>query len=165
MRLIIRILIIIYLILIGLATLFLLVAHTFSFFSVVVDTYSVLLIGLLLLLPFVPSLKKIKLGDFEADFLKQTKNEVANKLENEFKINQEEKEKIYASTTAGSLITATADIIISKRICLSCMRGEMKQIPWKTKFNKSIEGKELASEPQVYKCDNCGHEFIEYTTN
>jgi hypothetical protein len=56
-----------YLILIGLIALFLLIAHTFSLPNVVVDSYSLLLLLILIFLPIIPSFKKIKWGDFEAE--------------------------------------------------------------------------------------------------
>lgn len=151
-----------YLILVGLAAFFLLVAHTFSLFSVVVDTYSILLIGLLLLLPFIPSLKKIKWGDFEADLLDKTKLDVIKDLNKEFPINEEDINKIYASATTGSLASATADIMTSKKICPSCKNVEMKEIPWEEKFNKCLGNKELVNKPEAYKCDNCGYTIIQY---
>lgn len=102
---------------------------------------------------------------YSVDLLKETKDDIFKDLNKEFTIDEKEKDKIYAATTAGSLATATADIITSKKICPSCKKGEMKEIPWENKFNKSIEGKNLASKPQAYKCDNCGNMFIIYSWN
>lgn len=151
-----------YLVLIGLVTLFLLAVHTFSLFSVVVDNYSILLIGLLLLLSVIPSLKKIKWGDAEADFLVKTKLNLINDLTKEkITINEEDINKIYASGTPSNLAITTADII-SKKICPSCKNGEMKKIPWEEKFNKCLENKELSGEPQAYKCNKCGYGMIQY---
>lgn len=66
----------VYLIFIGLITLFLLIVHTFSLFNVVVDTFSVLLLGILIIIPLIPSFKKIKWGEFEAEISTEEINKI-----------------------------------------------------------------------------------------
>lgn len=59
---------IIYLIIIGFIIIFLLISHTFSLFNVIVDIPSILLLIILIIFPFIPDIRKIKWGDFEAEF-------------------------------------------------------------------------------------------------
>jgi len=58
-----------YLILIAFITLSLLIIHTFPFFKIdiIIDNTSLLLIIILIILPFIPNLKRIKWGEFEAE--------------------------------------------------------------------------------------------------
>lgn len=154
---------IVYFILIGLFTAGILITHTFSLFSnVAVDNYSILLIGLLLLLPLISRIKKIKLGDFEVE-LKISKGEVVKGLlERGIKIDKEDINKIYASSTNSNLAIATVDIIASKSICSECGK-EIKEIPLDEEAKTMIKSKTLATEPHEYKCDNCGKKTLRYT--
>lgn len=58
-----------YLTLIIFITLLLLILHTFPFLKIdiIIDNTSILLIVILIILPFVPNLKRIKWGEFEAE--------------------------------------------------------------------------------------------------
>lgn len=62
----------------------LLIAHTFSIAKIKVDSTSIILLAILLLSPFISALKKIKVGDFEAEIdtkeIKKIKEEVENRL-------------------------------------------------------------------------------------
>jgi len=62
----------IYLIIVGIIGFLLLVLHTSSLFDITVDTTSVLLLTILIILPFVPNLKKVRWGEFEAEILSET---------------------------------------------------------------------------------------------
>lgn len=99
---------------------------------------------------------------YNIDLLKLTKDEVIKDLKKEFPIEVEEIYKINASPTTSTLAITTADIITSKKICSSCKKGEMKEIPWKENFNKFIDSKNLVGEPRVHKCDNCSNTIIQY---
>ncbi|MFA5337762.1 MAG: hypothetical protein WC330_05480, partial [Candidatus Omnitrophota bacterium] len=113
---------ILYLIFVGLITLFILFIHTFSFFSAVVDAYSMILIGFLFSLIIIPSLKKIRCKEVELDLWEAT-NEIVDDLKKEFTIDSEDITKLYASPTTSTLALTTADIIKNKRICPSCKKG------------------------------------------
>lgn len=100
---------------------------------------------------------------YNIDLLKEAKDDVIKDLTKDFMLLEEEKDKIYASATTGSLATATADIIINKKICSSCKKREMKEIPWREEFNRCIQGEHSEiSNQHAYKCDNCGNMFIQY---
>ncbi|MFH1002484.1 MAG: hypothetical protein V1759_04480 [bacterium] len=99
---------------------------------------------------------------YDIDVLQEIKDDVIKDLSRGFTIKEEEKNKIYASITTASLATVTADIIISKKICLFCKKAEMKEMPWEKDLDKFIESENLVGKPQVYKCDNCGYKFIQY---
>lgn len=62
----------------------LLIAHTFSIAKIKVDSTSIILLVILLLSPFISTLKKIKVGDFEAEIdpkeIRKIKEEVENRL-------------------------------------------------------------------------------------
>jgi hypothetical protein len=51
---------------------------------------------------------------------------------------------------------------ISTIICSNCGKKKIRKIPWQKEFDKMIEGKTLASEPQAHQCDNCKNISIQY---
>jgi len=60
---------------------FIFILHTFSLFNTKVDTTSILLLILLCLFPYLPKLKKIKWGDFEAEISSDDIKEIKKKTE------------------------------------------------------------------------------------
>lgn len=72
---------ILYLAIIYIILIFLLAAHTFSLFNAVVDTYSILIIVLLIFLPVVPKIKKFKYGDSEIELSEEKVKELEKKVD------------------------------------------------------------------------------------
>lgn len=71
----------------------LLISHTFKLFNLNVDSTSIILLILLLLSPFITSIKKLKYGEFEAEIDSNEIQKIKSDLENviEDKDNKEEK--------------------------------------------------------------------------
>lgn len=59
----------------------LLVSHSFQFKAITVDTTTLILLGIILLSPFVAEIKKIKFGEFEAEIKPDEVNKVATEAE------------------------------------------------------------------------------------
>jgi len=64
--------------------LFFLIAHTLNWTNVTIDTTSLLLLILILLIPFVDLIRKIKYGDFEAEISSKEVQQTINKVNDEF---------------------------------------------------------------------------------
>lgn len=122
----------IYLIFIGFIALFLLIVHTFSLLSsllsVVVDTYSLLLIVILIFLPLIPNFKKIKWGEFEAEITSEEITKIDKSL-SKIKPSTKSEVKGYTREEVGDLANYLFSLVeIDPVLALAKLRIEMENV-------------------------------------
>lgn len=128
-----------YFIIIGLISLFLLIAHTFSLFSVLVDSCSILLLIILIFLPFINRLKKLKWGDLEAEITQEINKieKSMDKVEFPSKVNGKEYSLKEAEDIKRYIFSlANNDPVLA----LAKIRIELEELIKKTYISKVLKG-------------------------
>lgn len=121
----------------------LLIDHSLKIVNLTVDTTSILLLIVMLLSPFVAAVKKIKLGEFEAeidiDEIRKIKSETEKTL-NETQETREEQAEIYStSNTIKALAESDPVIALAKiRIELEKVLGQLARFNSITVRNLSL---------------------------
>lgn len=90
---------------------FLIVIHGLFDSEFKIDTVSILLIIIILLLPYIPLIRKIKYGDFEAEITREEVDAVKEKA-NEIRVEHAEPER--AKTIKDELVTLDFQLALAK---------------------------------------------------
>lgn len=131
----------------------LLVIHTFNLFSLNVDSTSIVLLILILISPFITSIKKLKYGEFEAEInseeIQKIKNEVETIIED--KIDSENISLIYKE------IESIIELSNSDKImALAKIRIELEKLLIRFYSSITLDAKRLPLSKHVVELVNLG---------
>ena len=131
-------------------------AHSFKVAKLSVDSTSILLLGIMLVSPFISAVKKIKYGDFEAEINPKEIQKIKSDLERNISSKREENDyrpEIYEATEAIREL-AKSDPVIA----LAKIRIELEKVLSRLARATSIETKRFALGALVKKLSH--HEII-----
>ena len=136
--------------------LILLGVHSFKVAKLSVDSTSILLLGIMLISPFISAVKKIKYGDFEAEIDPKEIQKIKSDLEKDIdskRVENESRPEIYKSTDAIRELGESDPVI-----ALAKIRIELEKVLSRLARVTSIETKRFALGALVRKLSN--HEII-----